>query len=240
MKVHSAAFGLAFALGLTLGSTPSTADGYAPVVSRDCCSLTWTGFYVGVNGGFAWSRNDEVMSVPTVFRGLAPEGGFGGGQIGYNWQSGAFLLGIEADIQGADIRDGAVITGVPFKSDLDWFGTVRGRLGYVAGRTLFYGTGGFAYGGIDNEFLFAPGVHFKSSGTATGYVIGAGIEHKFGPTWSVKAEYQYLNFGTNEPFFQTIPARSLGVRSEDDAFHTVRIGLNYQFQDRDRGYTPLK
>src|SRR5262249_15511246 len=139
------------------------------------------------------------------FTGLRPEGGFGGGQIGYNVQRGNLVFGIEADIQGSGIGDkGFVATLAGFKSDLDYFGTVRGRLGYALGTSLLYATGGFAYGGIRNEIDTAfPVIAFKSHETATGYTIGGGWEYMFSPAWSVKAEYQYINLGKNDPVSAT-------------------------------------
>ena len=88
------------------------------------------------------------------------------------------------------------------KSTLDWFGTVRGRVGYAFDRTLVYATGGFAYGHITDELsasltnpVFTHSVLGQIDTTSTGWVVGGGFEHKFNPTWSVKGEYQYINLG---------------------------------------------
>src|SRR5262249_22306178 len=91
----------------------------------------WSGFYIGVNGGGAWSvDNDKFAKPANAFGGISPSGGFGGGQIGYNWQSSHFVLGVEADLQGASVEDKATdFLGTVAKSRLDFFGTVRGRLG---------------------------------------------------------------------------------------------------------------
>lgn len=178
---------------------------------------------------------------PPPFHGLSPEGGFGGGQIGYNWQGiwhPHLVLGIEADIQGAGIEDKGTDGVLNYKSSLDWFGTVRGRIGYAADRALVYFTGGFAYGGVRNSVSNA-GVDYSFSGTATGYVLGGGLEYKITPAWSVKAEYQYINLGKNDPVsaggfaFTSLPTTTL----DDDAYHTVRVGLNYHFG---QGFEPLK
>jgi outer membrane immunogenic protein len=227
-----------------------------PYVSVD----SWTGYYVGVNGGYAWSADNDQFARPgstcsvlstncpavyPAFGGLNPEGGFGGGQVGYNLQ-GAFhtpwlVIGVEADIQGADISDSATVS-VPkssFDSKLDWFGTARGRIGYATDRALFYFTGGAAIGDLQKSADFRPsgGSLYTFDGTVGGYVLGGGIEYKITPAWSLKAEYQYLNFGQN------VPANSSGVelasnfKRVDDAYHTVRLGLNYHFVS---GYEPLK
>ena len=107
---------------------------------------TWTGFYGGFNAGYGGTANDGPLS---------PSGGFGGGQIGYNWQGlfgfSPWVIGIEADIQGAGISDSAGYGPAYLENSLNWFGTVRGRVGYSFGPALLYATGGFAYGEVEIE-----------------------------------------------------------------------------------------
>jgi outer membrane immunogenic protein len=227
------AFQAAYADGY--GPGPSYAPGYNP---------TWTGFYVGVNGGYSWSDYSDQFAVPAIgFSGLSPEGGFGGGQIGYDWQVGHFVFGIEADIQGSAIDDNKTALGVvDFRSSLDYFGTVRGRLGYAFGPSLLYATAGFAYGGVKNEIAVPGVIDFRNAETATGYTIGGGYEYKFNRVWSVKAEYQYIDLGRSDPTLAGVgdicTAAAGTLKCRDDGYHTVRLGLNYHF-DSDR-YVPLK
>jgi outer membrane immunogenic protein len=216
-------------LGLTLASVVALAAGsanaadmyrgeaggykdapvYAPVTS-------WTGFYAGLNAGYGWSADNGSDT---------PAGGFGGGQIGYNWQGGLGLghhvvLGVEADLQASAISGTQVR-----ESDLNYFGTVRGRIGYAFDRTLVYATGGFAYGQVENKPV---------SETQTGYVLGGGIEYKFNPSWSLKAEYQFLSLDASD----VNGAGSLGFSNSDRSeVHTVRAGINYHVG---HGYEPLK
>jgi outer membrane immunogenic protein len=120
----------------------------------------WNGFYVGGNVGYGWGRGSA-------------DGVTGGAQIGYNYQFAPnFVLGLEADVQGADV--GAV----------DIWGTVRGRLGYSIGNALFYGTGGYAWARTDFAGL---------KDTRSGYAVGGGLEFAFAPNWSAKAEYLYVD-----------------------------------------------
>ncbi len=188
--------------------------------------VDWSGFYVGVNGGYGWTANTD-----SAVGDLNPAGGFAGGQIGYNWQGGlgfgrSWVFGIEADIQGADISDRDVFGD---RARMDMFGTVRGRMGYAFGPTLVYGTGGFAYGNVENG---VPG--FKVSETQTGYVVGGGVEYKLNPAWSVKAEYQFLSLDASS--FSGPGA--LGAPEKDRTeVNTVRLGLNYSFG---HVYEPLK
>ncbi len=213
-------------------------DSYVPVAS-------WTGFYVGVNGGYGWSESSDQLAwtEAPAFYGLDPKGGFGGGQIGYNWQGfyhPNFVFGVEADFQGGDLSASGTDGIFNYSSNLDWFGTVRARLGYALDRTLIYATGGFAYGGVTNDVSNGvAATHYRFDDTATGYVVGGGVEYKLTPAWSLKAEYQYINLGKNDPVnpagakFSNLPTTTL----DDDAYHTIRLGLNYHLLP---GYEPLK
>ena len=247
---------------------------------------SWAGFYGGVNGGYAWNTGSEVSHVgiasdcggiPACVVGVpggaakastSPEGGFGGGQIGYNWQAGHWVFGLETDFQGAGVNGAKSLTNtLPIAFDrgsdsLDWFGTVRGHLGFtIFDNTLVYATGGFAYGGVEDKVrgVFAGGISQTQSSnqTATGYVAGAGLEYALNPTWSVKVEYQFINLGDStltggtggafiNPFAPALPATCspggvcLSTVHELDSsrsYNTVRIGLNYHFIPV---YQPLK
>jgi outer membrane immunogenic protein len=149
------------------------------------------------------------------------------------------VLGVEADLQGAGVNDkGVDFLGDVFKSQLDFFGTVRGRIGYAMDRSLVYFTGGLAYGEVKNRVTtFPSGIVFAKDAIATGYALGGGWEYKLSYVWSVKAEYQYINLGKNDPEFVGVPFSALGGVVHDDAFHTFRAGVNYNFGPV---YEPLK
>jgi outer membrane immunogenic protein len=243
MKMHRIGL-LAFTLtSIVAFASANAADVYrAPAAGgyKDTPYATadWAGFYAGVNAGFGWNANSDQFADDGFF-GLNAKGGFGGGQIGYNWQGvwhPNLVLGVEADIQGSDISDKINLDGAGVsKNSLDWFGTIRGRIGYAFDTSLVYFTGGFAYGGISNAAF-----GFTKDDTATGYVLGGGYEYKFNRAWSLKAEYQYINLGKNEPTLDgvTVSKASGGdVKVNEDAFHTLRVGLNYHIQP---GYEPLK
>jgi outer membrane immunogenic protein len=193
---------------------------YVPVAS-------WTGFYVGINGGYAWDASAIGFDNNS--------GGFGGGQIGYNWQGFShpnLVIGVEADFQGADIGDklSGTVLRVPASAEtnLNYFGTVRGRIGYAADRTLVYATGGLAFGQVEDKLTVGQGA-FTETTTRTGWVVGGGLEHKLTPNWSVKGEYQYINLGQDDGWAK--------ATAEDYTIHTVRLGLNYQIG---HSYEPLK
>lgn len=214
----------------------------------------WTGCYIGLNGGYGWSKDqsiDAVASNGNTFSNagsLSVSGGFGGGQVGCNYQAGAAVFGIETDFQGAGMSKSfgpativvpATLT-VTASDKVKWFGTLRGRIGYAADRVLLYVTGGLAY--ANNSFDFtgvdaaANSFTISSSTTKTGYVLGAGVEWAVAGPWTVKAEYQYLNFGSIGPF--TVPVlNGAGVpngvlvtsSSHKADFQTIRVGFNYLF-----------
>lgn len=217
---------------------------YAAVSTPYVSANSWAGFYAGVNGGYGWSGGGSTVgysggAIDGNSSGRAqPQGGFGGGQIGYNFQSGGFVYGIETDFQGGDIGNrvtGISTNGNAFSSGehVDWFGTARARLGYAFGSTLVYGTGGFAYGDVHQHATDA-GVSLGGSGTQTGWVAGGGVEYKINPAWSLKAEYQYIDLGSEK---LTNPTGTMSTNGLDASFHTVRLGLNYRFGG---GSEPLK
>ena len=235
--------------------------------------FTWTGAYFGINAGYAFdasSRTNNTFAVPfpyaapgTVasFRNRSQDGFSGGGQIGYNWQltpGSGVVIGVEADAQYLDFgrnRNNAFVSGAVAPgyyltdprglSSLDFFGTVRGRLGYAFDRTLVYGTGGFAYGSgsADRSFGgFAGNDSFR-----TGYAVGGGIEYAL-PTDSflnffrssavtLKVEGLYVNLDRNtrnQGAFvinaaNNFPVVYNNIGRRDDEFAVIRAGLNYKF-----------
>jgi outer membrane immunogenic protein len=215
---------------------------YTPAVAAN-----WTGFYLGGNIGVGTARDRSsvafVFNTPELFN-LAPDGINGGVQAGYNWQAANLVFGLEADIQGSSQRDNktCVLFCEPdasfaaFDAKLPWFGTVRGRLGYSVGSTLFYATGGYAYGSIKTSmYLQSQGgtgtTQFSS--TKGGWTAGAGIETPFtvlglfGPNWTMKTEYLYVDLGSVSYPFNSGPI--LGTFTTGVTEHILRTGLNYHF-----------
>src|SRR5712672_4440781 len=182
---------------------PRYAQPYYPAVQprlEDC----WIGPYLGGNIGYAWGSVDNNPTKPSGF--------VGGVQGGYNWQSGAWVFGLEADIQASGAND----TFAPWKFSNPWFGTVRGRVGYALNNVMFYGTGGLAFGGLRGETFGLSETH-----TSAGWTAGVGAEFGFAPSWSAKVEYLYVDLA-NSNF--TITGLSNGYR-----FGLLRAGVNYHF-----------
>jgi outer membrane immunogenic protein len=229
--------------GLLALASSAYADGPFEGPFEPIPAFTWTGFYIGGNGGYGWAANpgDITYNNLDVSAGPSASGGFGGGQIGYNWQGAfgsSFVVGIEADIQGADISDtfdGTTLGGITgsVRQELDWFGTVRGRLGWAWDQTLIYATGGFAYGHVENTSVgsgFGETISLKSDADQTGFVVGGGIEKFIASNVWFKVEYQYIDLGGESVTGFSEPS-GIAIRSSpiDASFHTVRAGLNFKF-----------
>ncbi len=176
-------------------------------------------------------------------------GGFGGGQIGFNIQRDRLVFGLEADAQGADVSGSSRAdfdqSGHQFgtaSTQLDWFATIRGRLGLVAYENwLVYITGGVAFGGIQDKLNFDSGQHISGvsrDDVYAGYVLGAGLEYGFSPAWSVKLEYQFMDLGFTR--LRQWDSNCNCDGSEFDSghsFNTARVGINYHLVPQ---YVPLK
>jgi outer membrane immunogenic protein len=200
---------------------------------------SWTGFYAGINGGFGGDRNQYPFSVGGVAgtSNLNSSGFFGGGQIGYNWQfAPAWVAGVEADIDDADIQGIASTSASGLSSSigtrLDWFGTVRGRVGYLVTPTaLFYGTGGWAYGRTTSSASISAGglgAGASVGNTQTGgWTAGAGLEYALNPRVSFKTEYLFVNLGS-ATLANGISGGVPFSLSEKTTVHTVKVGLNFK------------
>lgn len=206
----------------------------------------WAGFYAGVNLGYGWATASGQLACTSAtciamtgapFGGVSPSGWLGGVQFGYNWQGlfgySPLVLGIETDVQASSVYgQGSDAAGDFFHSRLEALGTVRGRIGYALDCTLLYFTGGLAWGTMLNEANLGAtsGADYYTNPTVTGYVLGGGVEYKFWRDLSVKVEYQYINLGKNNPVdiaTGTGTYTANGGTLRDDAFNTVRVGLNW-------------
>jgi outer membrane immunogenic protein len=238
-------FTAALALSSCLGfaGAASAADVYSPISAKDgpVYGPSWAGLYLGLNAGYGASANSDILAEPGYSAGLRPEGGFAGGQIGYNWQGASGLvLGVEFDIQTSSIDDRNVLvyadSNEEYRASLDWFGTVRGRIGYASGSTLVYATGGYAIGGLHKAYNYDDEA-YSFNGHVDGYTVGAGLEYLITPSWSLKAEYLYLNFGKNAPcgYEGYCWGSYSDTKLSDDEFHTFKLGLNWHLG----AYQPL-
>ncbi|HET9412778.1 MAG TPA: outer membrane beta-barrel protein, partial [Pseudolabrys sp.] len=135
---------MAMAIATAASGSAAAADlprGPAPYYPPPPIAYNWTGPYAGLNLGYEWGKVTNNVTEPS---GIA-----GGGQIGYNWQLGQFVFGLETDIQASGADD----TFAPYKFSNPWFGTLRGRAGFAINNVMLYGTAGLAYGELKGEFF---------------------------------------------------------------------------------------
>ena len=215
-----------------------------PVLAPALPVFTWTGLYAGLNAGYGFRNGSGSYTDPTfggtVSRSSGKGGFAGGGQIGYNLQltpGSGFVVGVETDIQGmASAKANATYLGTtPYYNvapRLDYFGTVRGRVGYAFDRVLIYGTGGFAYAGGSTPSSASYYSYTLPSTSRTGYAFGGGIEYAFTNQISVKLEALRVDLGkryADPTSYSTTTAAYYGVGKTDPSFTVVRAGVNYRF-----------
>jgi outer membrane immunogenic protein len=186
---------------------PTKAPIYVP-------TYNWTGFYVGINGGGGWGHSD--FAPPFAASSFNTSGGLVGGTLGYNYQVGQVVLGLEGDFDWSNIGGSTACGGTSCAIRNNWLSTVRGRLGYAVDRFMPYVTGGAAFGDIKNS---VAGVG-NASTTNAGWSLGGGVEAAIAGPWTAKLEYLYVDLG-----------RGGSVLGSDASFHTniVRAGLHYRF-----------
>jgi outer membrane immunogenic protein len=192
--------------------------GMQPVVAY----YNWTGFYVGVNVGYGWGTSDWSI-VPTANN--KPKGWLAGGTLGYNYQIGSIVWGIEGDFDWSNVKgDAACAPAVTCRTEDRWLATLRGRLGYAFDRWLPYITGGGAFGNV-RASVNVPAFGFTAAtdSNQAGWTFGAGLEYAFLSNWSAKLEYLYVDLGS----FNSAPAPLVNNVSFKE--NIVRAGLNYKF-----------
>ncbi len=185
--------------------------------------FTWVGFYAGLNAGYGFGNSNWTATTGLSTGDFDVGGALVGGTLGYNYQLGSFIVGLETDLGWSGIKgDTATNCVVRCETELRWLGTTRARLGYAFDRFLPYITGGISYGNVE-----ARQQGFGSiNETRLGWNAGAGLEYAFMHNWSAKVEYLYVDLGE-----LTCNAACSGTVPFDVSFTSsiVRGGLNYRF-----------
>jgi outer membrane immunogenic protein len=234
--------------GLMAAGTAQAADLKAPAYKAPQAPYyyNWSGFYIGLNAGGSWGHSaaDYVLGgIPITSFGLHPKGFIGGGQIGYRWQSGAFVFGLEADAAWRNARDSATFAfanGIDFtdiRTEQRWLGTARPVLGVASNNWLFYATGGLAFGGIEHSVTerrpITAGAFrtFGQDDTQTGWTVGGGVKTGFAQ-WTFGVEYLFVDFGRSTV---SAPAQTIVINfptsqvSFKDTSNIVRAKVDYRF-----------
>jgi len=218
--------------------------------------FSWTGFYVGGNVGAKWGRFDETVTAAPAFpagtvafpTAESDTSAVGGGQIGYMWQAGQWVLGIEGDIDSARLRSSVTTgTGVPapfLAGDTiglrnDWQGSVRGRVGWAFDRVLIYATGGGSWANLKTTGTFlpvgtTPGLTTSRDETLFGWTAGGGVDFAITGGWSIGGEYRFTRYDRDNTFalgalpISATTTTPISTTTNLDT-HEVTARLNYHF-----------
>ncbi len=232
---------IAIALAVILGASGAAlaADPAAelPVAS----TYNWSGAYAGLHTGYSWGDGDGAYLVGGTrieTANLNADGFLLGGQVGYNWQFGSIVAGIEGDLafSNADGDDnifsfpGGVAPVATTHSEIDYLGSITGRLGYAVDRALFYAKGGVGFTrlSISDTDTGSTVVNAVGKESIAGWTLGAGVEYALNDNWTVKGEYQFYRFS---PSLTLLTPGGAEFRTYDDNFdvHALKIGFNYKF-----------
>ncbi len=236
----------------------------ALTIAAPAGAATWDGAYGGGHLGYGWGKADTSFAglpnpwgaptdpMPVTLR-PKPNGAILGGQVGYNWQSTNQVTGIEADLSWADMRGTAIESPIILNNgtslpgagnnlaihhSIDWFGTLRGRIGLAtASNWLIYATGGLAFGGVKFSGNLDPRpigtIQYPASSnkTRSGWTLGAGVEWSASATSSVKVEYLHLDLGSQSAIGNPVPPNppfqaSYRWKTRADI---LRAGMNFKF-----------
>jgi outer membrane immunogenic protein len=254
--------------GMTFSALAADIPRPAPPVVAPPVAYNWSGFYIGGNVGGKWADHSGDLFLDQ-FLGFTPlglvafgNGGndetafVGGGQIGFNWQAGGWVFGIEGDFQGTSLERTFVCcgplvlaTGLPFVAGdtlsvkNDWQASIRGRIGYAWDRFMVYGTGGVAFANIEAAVALQPvdtlpGLFASASDTLTGWTVGGGIEFGLWDNWSLGVEYRFSSFdagdfGHGNLQFIDLATGALVTSPLRSSFdletHEITARLNYRF-----------
>lgn len=227
---------------IALAGTAAAADlpRRMPVPEYIAPAFSWNGFYIGGHTGVAVGKtktsNDAPYGgfdagVPLAYD-LRPVSIFGGGQVGYNWQRGVWVFGLEGDFGYLGLSESSSpAPGNYVDVQYGWYGTITGRLGVAMyDRLLTYVKGGAAVASITNSAgaligaTLDPTDYSETKKTRWGWTVGTGFEYALNQSWSVKSEYLYMDFGKFNA--TNIDGDSYTHKNQ---VHTVKVGLNYRF-----------
>lgn len=226
---------IAIAASAALVGTPALAADM-PLKAPPVPVWGWSGFYIGGDIGYGWGRstgtlNDGVFNAAPVPYGADPSGMIGGGFVGYNYQINQFVVGVEADWQGANLSGSGsgTYTGISYtmNTTVSGYGSVRGRLGFALDRWLVFATGGWDWGNTQTSYATtgtSPFYTNKFSGS--GATVGAGIEYAVTRHWLARVEYRYTDLGNHS--FEDPPC-VCGENGNRITINDIRLGAAYKF-----------
>lgn len=220
----------AFIPGAMAADLPAKAP--APVVVP---AASWAGFYIGGHVGAAWAQSHNSNAYTAAFGAdrTSSTGFIGGGQIGYNWQSGNFVFGLEADgswLSNKGTYSDPLIYNIGAENKVQWLATIRPRFGLAVGNTMAYVTAGVAFGGVKNTVQYNlaspnPFSTVSENKTRVGWAIGGGVEHMWTRNWTVALEGMFVDLG-NQSASNLNPAKTTRFNTQ---IVTGRLKVNYKW-----------
>jgi outer membrane immunogenic protein len=223
-------------IGLSAGTVAIAAD--MPVAPPPPPAFSWTGPYVGLHVGGAVAGTTTVSGTTAagvpVSASFGRDGVFGGLHLGYNYQAGAFVLGLQAEYNFAGITGNTTANIFTLSSSLRQFGSVDGRVGIAFNRWLVYAIGGFAYADQRHSIITGAFPLTRDYGSNEyGWDVGGGVEYAVTNNWTARVEYRYYNWGSKgftDPLLNnTVAVPVVPYHTTTETMHTVRAGLTYKF-----------
>jgi outer membrane immunogenic protein len=221
--------GFALIAGTGIADAPASADGLARSLKDQPPPFSWTGLYVGTHAGLVTGETTDGVGLGGPLNAdYALSGALYGGQVGYQWQGGVVVLGVEAGWSGTSIHASSPCAGAAeCHRDVDWLASVVGRVGIAVDRWLLYAMGGTTWASVDTA-IGSGGVPLLSgSETHIGWIAGVGFEHAFTDRLSTRIEYAHIDLGTQSA--DLTPAGggpAVAVDKVNVRMDTLRLGVN--------------
>jgi len=221
---------LSFLLSTSMAASAADLE-YTPT------AYDWSGFYLGAHIGGAWGDKNWDRIQGAGGGGGGPQdnvsdydvdGIIGGGQFGYNIQSGSMVYGLEAEFSGAGVDGSDRPTANYFETDVNFLGSVTGRVGFAADRFLIFAEGGLAFIDEDHEHNSNAAGIINGDQTRFGWLIGGGVEWAMTDTFSAEIEYNYMDFAEDRVTL-TDGGGASAIFDVDQQMHTVKFGVNMKF-----------
>lgn len=191
----------------------------------------WTGFYLGAHAGYGWADFEGSDTLTGLVTDTVSARGFiYGGQLGYNYQIGSWVFGVEGEITFGDVKyqEDFLLGLASARIELERIYTVAGRIGYAFDRTLIYAKAGGAWTQEKYNFMVL-GATATGSVDRTGWLVGVGVEYAFAGNWSAKLEYNYMDMGSKLVTLTTTGGLVATPANVDLIVQTLKAGINYRF-----------
>ena len=230
-KIRAILASLAMGSAAVLSATAVNADGYSRNSVKDAPQyFSWTGFYLGGHAGLVTGNTtgDPGLGGP-LNTDYSLSGALYGGQVGYNWQTGSTVLGVEGSFSGANIQGTTNCVAIlECKRDMDWLATVVGRAGIAMDRSLLYAMAGVAWADVSTNVSIVGIPLLSGSETHVGWVAGFGFEHAFTNRVSTRIEYSHVDLGSQDTDLSLAGGGVVVTDKVNVRLDTIKLGVNFK------------